>query len=81
MVSLRDLTALDLPAIRTWFDDPETRQLVAATVAAEQCQALQAQGVNDFHFYTLNRSDLTIAICRMLGVKAKAAPAAAAVAG
>jgi methylenetetrahydrofolate reductase (NADPH) len=37
--------------------------------------------VNDFHFYTLNRSDLTIAICRMLGVKAKAAPAAAAVAG
>lgn len=62
-------------------DDPETRQLVAATVAAEQCQALQAQGVNDFHFYTLNRSDLTIAICRMLGVKAKAAPAAAAVAG
>ncbi|BAI71557.1 methylenetetrahydrofolate reductase (NADPH) [Azospirillum sp. B510] len=62
-------------------DDPETRQLVAATVAAEQCQELQARGVNDFHFYTLNRSDLTIAICRMLGVKAKAAPAAAPVAG
>jgi methylenetetrahydrofolate reductase (NADPH) len=57
--------------------DPETRQLVAATVAAEQCQALQAQGIKDFHFYTLNRSDLTTAICRMLGVKAKAAPAAA----
>lgn len=53
--------------------DPETRHLVAATVAAEQCQALQAQGVNDFHFYTLNRADLTVAICRMLGVKAKAA--------
>ncbi|QCO14146.1 methylenetetrahydrofolate reductase [NAD(P)H] [Azospirillum brasilense] len=51
--------------------DPETRQLVAATMAAEQCQALQAQGIKDFHFYTLNRSDLTVAICRMLGVKAK----------
>ncbi|MCW2246841.1 methylenetetrahydrofolate reductase (NADPH) [Azospirillum fermentarium] len=55
--------------------DPETRQLVAATVAAEQCQALQAEGVDAFHFYTLNRSDLTTAICRMLGVKAKAAVA------
>ncbi len=51
--------------------DPETRHLVAATMAAEQCQALQAQGIRDFHFYTLNRSDLTVAICRMLGVKAK----------
>ncbi len=51
--------------------DPETRQLVAATMAAEQCQALQAQGIRDFHFYTLNRSELTVAICRMLGVKAK----------
>ncbi|ALJ35512.1 methylenetetrahydrofolate reductase [NAD(P)H] [Azospirillum brasilense] len=51
--------------------DPETRQLVAATMAAEQCQALQAQGIKEFHFYTLNRSDLTMAICRMLGVKAR----------
>ncbi|KAA0683311.1 methylenetetrahydrofolate reductase [NAD(P)H] [Roseomonas genomospecies 6] len=51
--------------------DPETRHLVAATMAAEQCQALQARGIKDFHFYTLNRSDLTVAICRMLGVKAK----------
>ncbi len=51
--------------------DPETRHLVAATVAADQCQALQAQGIKEFHFYTLNRSDLTVAICRMLGVKAK----------
>ena len=51
--------------------DPETRQLVAATMAAEQCKALQAQGIRDFHFYTLNRSELTLAICRMLGVKAK----------
>lgn len=58
-------------------DDPETRQLVAATVAAEQCQALQAGGVEHFHFYTLNRADLTVAICRMLGIKAKAPPVTA----
>ncbi len=57
-------------------DDPETRHLVAATVAAEQCQALQARGVEHFHFYTLNRADLTVAICRMLGIKARAAVAA-----
>lgn len=53
--------------------DPETRQLVAATVAAEQCQQLQAAGVEHFHFYTLNRADLTSAICRRLGVKGRAA--------
>ncbi|MBK3802340.1 methylenetetrahydrofolate reductase [NAD(P)H] [Azospirillum brasilense] len=51
-------------------DDPETRRLVAATVAAEQCQALQAQGVRDFHFHTLNRSDITLATCHMLGIRA-----------
>ena len=52
-------------------DDPETRKLVAATVAAEQCRALYANGVRDFHFYTLNRADLTLAICRTLGVRPK----------
>ncbi len=56
-------------------EDPETRKLVAATVAAEQCRALHAGGVNDFHFYTLNRADLTFAICRILGVRPKGAPA------
>ena len=50
-------------------DEPETRQLVAASVAAEQCRVLHASGVNDFHFYTLNRADLTYAICHMLGVR------------
>ncbi|MDH5747983.1 MAG: methylenetetrahydrofolate reductase [Rhodospirillales bacterium] len=54
-------------------DDPETRKLVAATVAAEQCRVLNANGVKDFHFYTLNRADLTFAICRILGVKPRAA--------
>ncbi|HRJ62009.1 MAG TPA: methylenetetrahydrofolate reductase, partial [Azospirillaceae bacterium] len=52
--------------------DPETRQLIAAHVAVEQCRALLAEGVADFHFYTLNRADLTVAICHLLGVRAKA---------
>jgi methylenetetrahydrofolate reductase (NADPH) len=56
-------------------DDPETRRLVAATVAAEQCRLLQANGIGGFHFYTLNRADLTYAICHILGMRA-AAPAA-----
>lgn len=49
-------------------DDPETRQLVAAAVAAEQVAALRDQGVNQFHFYTLNRAELVYAICRLLGL-------------
>jgi methylenetetrahydrofolate reductase (NADH) len=51
-------------------DDPDTRRLVAASLAAEQCRRLHANGVHDFHFYTLNRADLTIAICHLLGVRA-----------
>lgn len=50
-------------------DDPETRKLVAATTAAELCEDLQKDGVNMFHFYTLNRADLTYAICHILGVR------------
>lgn len=50
-------------------DDVETRKLVAASVAAEQCRALHAGGVKQFHFYTLNRADLTYAICHVLGVR------------
>jgi methylenetetrahydrofolate reductase (NADPH) len=50
-------------------NDPETRKLVAATVAAEQCRRLQAEGLDEFHFYTLNRADLTYAICHILGVR------------
>ncbi len=49
--------------------DPDTRRLVAATVAAEQCRALAADGVTDFHFYTLNRADLAYAISHILGVR------------
>ncbi len=47
-------------------DDPDTRGLVAAVAAAELCRQLQAHGVNEFHFYTLNKAELTIAVCRML---------------
>lgn len=59
-------------------DDPETRRLVAATVAMEQCQTLAADGVKFFHFYTLNRADLAYAICHMLGVRPHPQQAAAA---
>jgi methylenetetrahydrofolate reductase (NADPH) len=52
-------------------DEPETRNLVAATVAAEHCRALYTNGVEAFHFYTLNRADLTYAICHILGVRPK----------
>jgi len=57
-------------------DDPDTRRLVSASIAAEQCRRLQANGVHEFHFYTLNRADLTVAICHLLGVRAPR-PAAA----
>ena len=50
-------------------DSPDTRQLVAATVAAEQCLQLKRQGVTELHFYTLNRAELTVAICHRLGLK------------
>jgi methylenetetrahydrofolate reductase (NADPH) len=54
-------------------DDPDTRRLVAASIAAEQCRRLQAAGVEEFHFYTLNRADLIVAICHMIGVRAAVA--------
>lgn len=50
-------------------DDAETRQMIAASVAIEQVRKLQAEGVDQFHFYTLNRSELTFAICHALGVR------------
>ena len=51
-------------------DDPDTRRLVATSLAAEQCRRLHAEGVHEFHFYTLNRADLIVAICHLLGVRA-----------
>ncbi len=52
-------------------EDAETRRMVAAVVAAEQVRLLQANGVDEFHFYTLNRPDLTYAIAHMLGARPK----------
>jgi methylenetetrahydrofolate reductase (NADPH) len=50
-------------------DDPETRQLIAASVAIDQVQFLRRHGVEEFHFYTLNRSELSYAICHTLGLR------------
>jgi methylenetetrahydrofolate reductase (NADPH) len=56
-------------------EDPATRRLVAASVAAEMCARLQEEGFDHFHFYTSNHAELTVAVCRVLGVKtAEAAP-------
>ncbi|GAB6841306.1 methylenetetrahydrofolate reductase (NADPH) [Methylorubrum rhodinum] len=51
--------------------DVETRRLVAAAVAAEQVLDLVDQGVEDFHFYSMNRSDLVYAICHLLGLRSQ----------
>jgi methylenetetrahydrofolate reductase (NADPH) len=65
--------------IPKWLDDlfeglddhPAARQLIAATVAAELCGQLYVGGVRHFHFYTLNRAELSYAICHLLGVRAQ----------
>jgi methylenetetrahydrofolate reductase (NADPH) len=58
-------------------DDPETRKLVAAAVAAGQVQKLAKHGVDTFHFYTMNRADLVFAISHLLGIRPKGAQKAA----
>ncbi len=68
-------------AIPQWMDQlfeglddlPDARKLIAATVAAELCGQLYAGGVRHFHFYTLNRAELSYAICHLLGVRAQSA--------
>lgn len=50
-------------------EDPETRKMIAANIAIEQVRRLQSEDVSEFHFYTLNRSELTVAICHALGVR------------
>src|SRR6202030_3370289 len=79
---VKKFAALCGAAVPTWmaglFDgldnDPDTRRLVAASIAAEQCRRLQAEGVGEFHFYTLNRADLLVAICHMIGVRGSQVP-------
>jgi methylenetetrahydrofolate reductase (NADPH) len=66
-------------SIPEWLDElfeglddlPAARQLIAATVAAELCGQLYAGGVRCFHFYTLNRAELSYAICHLLGARAR----------
>ena len=66
LAGLRRMAALSGVSVPDWLghmfdgldDDLETRRMVAAVVAAEQVRLLQANGVDEFHFYTLNRADL-----------------------
>jgi methylenetetrahydrofolate reductase (NADPH) len=57
-------------------DDAETRRMIAAHIAIEQVQRLRQHGVDEFHFYTLNRAELTYAICHAMGLRPHAAGAA-----
>ncbi|UXN37743.1 methylenetetrahydrofolate reductase [Avibacterium paragallinarum] len=74
---LQKMTAITNVKIPAWLakmyegldDDPTTRNLVAASVAIDMVRVLSREGVKDFHFYTLNRSELTYAICHTLGVR------------
>ncbi len=73
----RKFAAMCGASIPAWMDKlfeglddlPAARQLVAATVAAELCGQLYAGGVRHFHFYTLNRAELSYAICHLLGLR------------
>ncbi len=75
----RKFAAMCGAAIPPWMDrlfeglddHPAARQLVAATVSAELCRRLYAGGVRHFHFYTLNRAELSYAICHLLGLRPK----------
>jgi len=58
-------------------EDPDTRKLVAATVAAGQVHKLAKHGVDTFHFYTMNRADLVFAICHLLGIRPQGSQKAA----
>ncbi|WGF87143.1 methylenetetrahydrofolate reductase [Marinivivus vitaminiproducens] len=57
-------------------DDPATAAAVAASIGAEQCRRLAVEGLTELHFYTLNRAELTLAIARLLGLRARLASAA-----
>jgi methylenetetrahydrofolate reductase (NADPH) len=57
-------------------DDPDTRRMIAAHVAIEQVQRLQEHGIEEFHFYTLNRAELTYAICHAMGLRPRVAACA-----
>lgn len=84
--AVQRMSALCGTAIPEWLarqfdgldEKPQARQLVAATLAAELCRKLYTGGVRDFHFYTLNRAELSYAICHLLGVRPKVSEGATA---
>lgn len=75
--AIKRMSAMTGTSVPAWMarlfegldDHPQARQLVAATVAAELCRRLYAGGVRHFHFYTLNRAELSYAICHLLGLR------------
>jgi len=77
--SVQRMSAMCGTAVPQWMgrlfegldDHPAARQLVSATIAAELCRRLYAGGVRQFHFYTLNRAELSYAICHLLGIRPK----------
>jgi methylenetetrahydrofolate reductase (NADPH) len=52
-------------------DDDETRRMISANIAIDQVHRMQAEGIHEFHFYTLNRAELTYAICHALGLRSE----------
>lgn len=80
LLKFAQFTQVDIP---NWMykvyeglqNDPDTSRLIASHIAIEQVKLLVKEGVNDFHFYTLNRADLTYAICHSLGKRALASVA------
>jgi len=83
VVKMSAMCGTDVPA---WMEKafegldehPAARQLVSATLAAELCRKLYAGGVRQFHFYTLNRAELSYAICHLLGLRPRQQAAVAA---
>ena len=76
---MADLCGTQIPThIAELYDgldnDAETRDLVTAHVAAELCNRLAEQGVDHFHFYTMNRAGLSLSTCRLLGIKPEVQP-------
>jgi len=77
--AIQRMSALCGTAVPSWLahlfegldERPASRQLVAATVSADLCRRLYAGGVRHFHFYTLNRAELSYAICHLLGLRPK----------
>jgi methylenetetrahydrofolate reductase (NADPH) len=78
LAGLHRMAALSGVSVPDWLtrmfegtdQDPELRRMIAAVVAAEQVRLLQANGVDEFHVYTLNRPELTYAIAHILGIRA-----------